>query len=147
MTPVTNESQFKKLLVRGLREQGFHVQEHEDYLSTGIPDLSWAKNGFDGWMELKWLPVHVQDKFNPGIDRRFMKQVSWLEQRGRVGAGCCHLLCGHKGGYILIEWSRIRDALRQKWDAIKLWEDFTTLPRHYVDRALRPLYGSVLQRT
>lgn len=144
---ITDELGFKKLLVRGLREQGFHIQEHEDYLSNGIPDLSWAKNGFDGWMELKWLPIHAQKAFNPGIDRRFMKQIDWLEQRGRVGSGYCHLLCGYKGGFILVEWQQIRGALRQKWDAIKMWEDCTVMPRQYVDRALRPLYGNVSVRT
>ena len=64
------------------------AQRHEDRYTAGIPDVSYALNGVDGWLELKALErpgaavsVGVTDE-----------QALWLRRRGLLGGGRCFVL-------------------------------------------------------
>jgi len=87
------ESHVRAWLTRELKKAGAHVQNVEDGLSTGIPDLNFGLNGRDPWIECKHLsawPVRpttrVRFKWRPG-------QSIWLHRRARSG-GECYMLAG-----------------------------------------------------
>lgn len=60
---------------------GWHFQRHEDRISTGIADLSYASEGVDGWIELKVC------KNGPPLKNLKAHQKGWLTRRGSLGRG------------------------------------------------------------
>lgn len=87
------------------------AQRHEDRFQLGVPDLSWAARGCDGWIELKAL-----DRMPPrvlNLSRSFTpEQCTWLERRGRAGSGRCFLFGRFGQVHLLVHWTRARALTR-----------------------------------
>ena len=94
-----------KWLAEDMRPSEWHAQRHEDRYSTGIPDISFALAGVDGWLELKKLPEAPK---NPDrifkIPHLLPEQVLWLNGRGDAGKGHSYLLL-HTGNRRSGAWS------------------------------------------
>jgi len=89
------------------------VQRHEDRMTAGIPDLSYAIDGADGWIELKSMaawPVRPGTRVDVGITP---EQVLWAEQRGAAGSGRCFVLIRVGREHLLVRWNRARNLLRE----------------------------------
>lgn len=72
----------------------FIYERVENEVSTSTPDISYAYNGHNGWIELKsipalGLPVNLGKKF--AIPHFTEGQKKWLKTRGAI-AGSCWLL-------------------------------------------------------
>lgn len=97
----------------------WHAQRHEDMLSAGIPDVSYAIDGVDGWIELKAIdrwPARDATPVRVGIRPA---QVRWLSLRGQHGHGHCYVLLavgrGAKAEFVLVGW---RDVPRLSTDTL-----------------------------
>lgn len=96
---------------KGMRGR-WHCQRHEDKLCRGIPDVSYAIEGVDGWIELKSLadwPKLDRTPVNVGISP---EQVAWLETRGDMGNGRCFVLIRVRQEHLLVRWTDARSLLR-----------------------------------
>ena len=83
--------------LQGLQPRRLHIQRFEDKLTAGIPDTNVAWNGYEWWMEGKYvkdLPVRSNSPVK--LPHYTPQQCLWLETRQR--AGCCAFL-----------WIRVRD--------------------------------------
>lgn len=78
------ENSFKRYLVNKMGTR-WDVQSHEDKHSAGIPDLSFAVNGVNGWIELKQI-VDYSDNMRP--QKFTCLQINWLAKRGKHGGNC-----------------------------------------------------------
>lgn len=81
------ESAFKKYLMR-LMGTTWDAQSHEDAYSEGIPDISFAMFGLNGWIELKIAHFPVLKDTPINLDHLTPNQVNWLIKRGNKGKGC-----------------------------------------------------------
>lgn len=98
-----DEAAFQKKLVQCLNALGWAVQVHNDVGHPGVPDLSFAVGGVDGWLELKWMdekPGTIND-----IRHFTSEQKNWLHKTGSVGSGNCCLVLGTPGQFFVIPWS------------------------------------------
>jgi hypothetical protein len=69
------------------------AQRHEDKYSDGIPDVSFAYRGTDGWLELKVIPRFPKNEDHPiSIPHLRPAQVNWMEKRARWGNGKVFML-------------------------------------------------------
>lgn len=96
--------------LRALMRDRWHAQRHEDGSSSGVPDVSYALRGVDGWLELKYLPSWPKRPETMVRIRGFTAaQLRWLEQRGEEGGGRCFVLLkvgmGCSAEYLLFRWS------------------------------------------
>lgn len=87
---------------------GFHWQRHEDKLTSGIADSSYAHRGVCGWVELKTYDSWPR---NPKDPLKFTdlqpEQRNWLTARGRA----CHrvfILLQVKDDWLLLHWPCVR---------------------------------------
>jgi hypothetical protein len=104
---VKREQALWAYLRRGLRGR-WHAQRHEDRYAVGLPDVSYALDGVDGWLELKALdyaPVQV----NVGLTA---VQSAWLTLRGRAGNGQCFVLVRLGQEHLLFSW-QARDLVHK----------------------------------
>ena len=116
----------------------WNAQRHEDLCSSGIPDLSYAISGTDGWIELKSLDL-PRDFVKPGLSKG---QMIWLTQRGRTGNGNCFILLRVGKEHLLFSW-RNAEILTERQSIVKLrdkairrWAsgvDFNDLARFLAD--------------
>lgn len=83
-----------------------HFQRHEDVAASGIPDLSYAWNGIDGWIELKFYPKWKKQDRNH-IDSWTRAQRLWLHKRALAGNGNCFLFVKIEKEYLLFKMSRL----------------------------------------
>lgn len=107
------------------------AQRHEDELSTSIPDVSFARNGVDGWLELKTIAALPKRASTP-ITLKHLRsgQVNWLESRGRRGAGACWLLLAVGEEMSQADWYLVHHTrVRELYDGEFLAEDLRRLPR------------------
>lgn len=100
----------------GVMRGRWDAQRHEDKYSDSIPDVSFARGGVDGWLELKIIPAWPK-KANTPINLSHLRpgQVNWLEDRGRAGNGACYLLLAvgptpSKAEWLLVHWSVVREV-------------------------------------
>jgi hypothetical protein len=91
------------------------AQRHEDKLSNSVPDVSFACQGVDGWLELKTIEEWPK-RATTMVKLQHLRsgQVNWMEDRGRRGRGACWVLLAVGGGFgnadwVLIHHTRIRD--------------------------------------
>lgn len=108
---MARENTLKKYLVKIMGTR-WHVQSHEDKHSVGIPDLSFAVDGVNGWIELKHVliaesklagnPIIKPAKFTPS-------QVNWLNKRGKKGGYCYVLVKVGSEHYYLFHFSVARE--------------------------------------
>lgn len=99
------EDGLRRFLVK-LMGQWWHFQRHEDRLSTGIADLSYAGNGVDGWVELK------VSKNGPWLKGLKACQRRWLCRRGKAG----------NGKVFVFVWVKTKDEdtlAVYRWDELK----------------------------
>ncbi len=95
--------------------QGYwNAQRHEDELSDSIPDVSFARKGVDGWLELKIIE-HWPKRESCAVNLSRLRpgQVNWMEERGKAGNGHCWLLLavGESAGdatWVLIPHTSVR---------------------------------------
>jgi hypothetical protein len=73
-----NENRFKKDTCYVLEELGFHTTFHEDKHLVGIPDVSWGRDGVNGWIEFK---LGARASIRPA-------QLLWLKKRQLTGEHC-----------------------------------------------------------
>lgn len=83
------------MVCRGLEFYKFHTQWHEDRYSLGIPDVSYGRDGINGWIEFKWEKTQFE-----------RSQPRWLRDRALAG-GHVFVLTGDKSGMTLIEFSSL----------------------------------------
>lgn len=102
------EDGLRRMLSRVLG-QWWHLQRHEDKLSTGIADVSYAGEGMDGWMELKVC------KSGPWLKGLKAHQKAWLTKRGKAGSGRVFVVVWVKNTkentLAMYRW----DRLKEKW--------------------------------
>ena len=104
-----NELEYRRFLATRWRSLGAFVQPHEDRDSTGIPDLSFAFMGTNGWVEVKWLkeethPLLIIPSRVPYFTPR---QRQWLIENGSRGTGHCYLWVGFPGGHHIFRWDEL----------------------------------------
>jgi hypothetical protein len=93
----SDEDEYRDALIREMRNRGWHVQRHEDRFASYIPDLSYAGDGRDGWLEVKFctrVPVTLS-----GLRSLTMGQLNWLKQRRMYGGTRCSIAIGTPDGY------------------------------------------------
>lgn len=82
------ENNLKKYLIRIMGTR-WDVQSHEDRFSLGIPDLSYADRGVNGWIELKHVKEWPKRASTTVKWKRYTpEQVNWLNKRGKKGGSC-----------------------------------------------------------
>lgn len=74
------ENDFKKRLVKGLRERGAHVTLIENMVGVGCPDLNIALRGVERWVETKGPASMTLDYV-----KLRKTQNAWMAQRYSVG--------------------------------------------------------------
>ena len=94
-----NEASFWRYL-KGLLPRSAHFQRHEDIAAAGIPDLSYAWNNVDGWIELKYYKKWKKQNINH-IDSWTKIQRHWLRKRRAAGNGRCFLFVKIENEYLL----------------------------------------------
>lgn len=115
------EAEYKRDLVQALEFQGWTVQAHEDRYSNFIPDLSFAANRTDGWIEVKYQdepPAALNE-----IHHWTRGQQDWLVNRGRIGSGYCFLILGTRERNYVWKWDcldmvravPLEEAVRWAW--------------------------------
>lgn len=77
------------------------AQRHEDRISVGIPDVSFAICGVGhGWVELKSISCQLSPSAIVKVPHFTESQRAWLSSFGAVGGGCFVVLAVN--GYILL---------------------------------------------
>jgi hypothetical protein len=97
---MSGEAALWHYLSNGMRGQ-WNAQRHEDRLTAGIPDVSFALNGVDGWLELKAL-VRAGASVNLGLSN---EQAIWLYRRGKIGSGHCFVLARIEKEHLLFQYN------------------------------------------
>ena len=90
--------------IKKLIGKEWNASRHEDFCSSGIPDVSFGYKGINGWIELKYIPEFPKRKSTKIKIRHLTKnQCVWLSARGRSGDSCWILLQIERE-YFLIKW-------------------------------------------
>lgn len=117
----------------------WHAQRIEDSLSVGIPDLGYAIDGLEGWIELKHVPAWPARAITPVRPKLTAKQSTWMLDRSRSGTGLCFvllkvdrtfLLFGQEAFDALIDGDqqdRLRARARAVWERRINWDQFAKL--------------------
>ena len=108
---MSGEKTLWRYVQRNLKNR-WDAQRHEDSISRGIPDVSYAIEGADGWIELKSLDQWPVRPGTPVHIRITPEQVAWLETRGDAGGGRCFVLLRVGREHLLVRWCRCRSLLR-----------------------------------
>lgn len=92
--------------------RAWHAQRLEDAYSPSIPDLSWAAQGTEGFIELKALDSWPARRLNLRRSCHLSEgQVEWLEARGQAGTGRCFILLRAGRLHLLWHWKQARRLL------------------------------------
>lgn len=124
------ENTFKKYLMRIMGTR-WDAQSHEDKYSIGIPDLSFAIRGVNGWIELKQIAKYKSPTMKPA--KYTSPQVNWLNRRNKHGGGC-FVFVKVESDYYLFTADKARaiaDGQSQEWyetNSVKYWGD--SVPAH-----------------
>jgi hypothetical protein len=109
------EDKYKNDLIGVFGYFGFQIDRHEDKFTNFIPDISFAGNRTDGWIEVKWCE---KDPTSLGaLDHWTKGQQSWLYDRGRAGSGHCYLLVGTPRHHILWRYDTLDTIRNQSFEA------------------------------
>lgn len=101
------ENTLKKYLIRIMGTR-WHAQSHEDMLSVGIPDLSFACQGVSGWIELKHIiPPKTKTVVKPS--KFTNEQINWMAKRMKHGGLCFVMVHIDKVGYFLLNGNHAGD--------------------------------------
>jgi hypothetical protein len=92
---------------------------HEDMITPGVPDVSYALDGVHGWIELKVLDAWPTNNGVVKIDSFTSWQRRWLQERGRIAAYCWLLLKVNRPKvFLLVPWHVVHNV--GKWSVNKL---------------------------
>lgn len=121
------ENALKKYLMR-LMGTTWDAQSHEDAYSEGIPDISFAMFGLNGWIELKIAHFPVLKDTPINLDHLTPNQVNWLIKRGNKGKRCFLFIKVDKTFYLFSHALArgLREGLtKEQYDSncIAKWED------------------------
>jgi len=98
-----------------------HIQRHEDKITPGIPDRSYAfSNGASGWIEDKYIknwPKNLNKKFK--ISNLTNYQKNWLQTRGELIGNCFVFVKIGKSDYFLFSWDQIDKFETYNWSDLK----------------------------
>lgn len=98
--------------LRGRLQGSWHAQRLEDAYSAGIPDVSWAARGVEGFIELKALNAWPPRRLNLASTCHLSsEQVGWLESRGEAGSGRCFVFLRAGRRHVLWHWPVARRLL------------------------------------
>lgn len=136
------ESRIWKLFSALLKEcePDSDATRHEDRLSLGTPDISFAIRGIGGWCELKayakWPELSTPLSF------RNLKplQKNWIEARGRAGAPVTILVAVGKD-FLLLPWTSVRllgTLTRAELAELATWTGRDRLDSSLIDALLAP---------
>lgn len=119
-----------------------HIQRVEDSMSPGIADMNVCHQGFEFWLEgkfLKDLPVRDNTLVRVGLTP---EQATWLETRQRAG-GCVFVWIRVRGyGWLLFE-----DQFRELQHGI-IKTEFMKHPVYATGKLLTDdIYCEILQRS
>ncbi len=126
-----NESSFWRYLKSKIPVTA-HFQRHEDIAAAGIPDLSYAWNGIDGWIELKYYKKWKKQDHNH-IDSWTKVQRHWMRKRQEAGSGKCFLFIKIEKEYLLFTGRALAYTLerfsRERLIALscEYWKDSVTI--------------------
>lgn len=105
-----------------LKSMGADYQRHEDILSPGIPDISYALDGVDGWIELKYRAAWPKRAKLKLLDPA---QAIWHMQRGQAGNGNVYTLAqiGREHYLVPSDYAKgIEKGIDRLWlQAIAVW--------------------------
>lgn len=122
-----------------LEALGWKTQNQEHESARYVPDLSFAANGIDGWIEVKY--AKVPPKTLGSIKHYTKGQEKWLADFGKAGGGHCYVLLGLPGKHVLFRWDRLKelrdmpldDAIgNHKWLMGWTLEDLTAQMNRYL---------------
>lgn len=86
------------------------AQRHEDRVSVGIPDVSFALQGIGhGWIELKSVNCQLSSSAIVRVPHFTESQRAWVNDFGVIGGGCFVVLAVN--GYILLFGSEASDKI------------------------------------
>jgi len=113
----------------------WEAQRHEDSLSIGIPDVSYAIT-HHGWIELKYRAEPPKRPNSPLTIKHFTAdQRNWLTRFGKK-AGRCWILLQVDKTYMLFSWGKVQRVgavsyaehlkmAERVWVGGIDWEEFT----------------------
>lgn len=100
------ESRLWKLLSGGMADDWVACR-HEDKVTVGIPDVSYAIAGQQGWIELKLHKTWPKQEHTiVRFDNFTTWQRRWIESRGEVG-GNCWVFVRIENDFLLFSWGNI----------------------------------------
>lgn len=97
------------------------AQRHEDRHSPDVPDVSFAMQGIDGWLELKTLAAWPKRSTTQVyLEHLTSGQVNWLERRGSRGSGRVWLLLAvgtemAEAEWLLVPSTRVRTLYEREY--------------------------------
>ena len=107
---MTPEHQMWKTLSKAVGNL-WDATRHEDSISRGVPDVSFAAWGRGGWLELKVLtkwPIRPDTIIS--LDHFTPQQKVWLWRRGLYGGNTWFLLrVLSKDEWLLYDYTRVRE--------------------------------------
>lgn len=103
-----NEDSYRDRIALCLNSFGIETQVHNDSGYAGVPDLSFAGKGADGWIEVKYMPGGIPSRI-PEIKHFTSDQRNWLNAMGTTGSGFCYLWIGSPGRHVFINWKHLLD--------------------------------------
>lgn len=125
------EALFWQAIKRGMSSL-WVASRHEDAAGIGVPDVSFAINGVDGWIELKTLPAWpIRPTTRVRLPHFTKVQRAWLMRRGRAGAGRVFMFLKvgrEKPDFLLLHWKAItlddkRTRAELERDALLVFSD------------------------
>jgi hypothetical protein len=100
----------------GAMGKQWDAQRHEDKLTCGIPDVSYAIDGQSGWIELKCLAKWPSTNIIVKIPHLTPHQKLWLFMRARHGHAFFFLRVGKE--HLLIDGRDIMEVGKIKKDEL-----------------------------
>lgn len=88
--PKRSHSQMWQILKRGMGDR-WDACRHECSATVGVPDISYACGGTNGWIEMKSIPQWPIGK-SVKIKDLSVHQVQWMANRSTHGSNRCFIL-------------------------------------------------------
>lgn len=130
-----NESGMWRSMRKAMRGQ-WDATRHEDRIGVGIPDVSFGRNGVNGWIELKHMTRYP--KRGPIRVPLRPEQIVFLSRRGARGKNCWIFLRVEKDHYLVsssyakmissgITRSWLIEVSRKSWMGTINWSEFSEM--------------------
>lgn len=105
---MSRETNLWRYLKRNMQNR-WAACRHEDSVTLGVPDVSYAMHGTHGWIELKVIDTWpVKEITVVKLDHFTPWQRRWLRDRGERGGFCWLLLkVSTPRTYLLFSWDKL----------------------------------------